>query len=266
MKKFFTLLILTAVMIMMISGAAVSAESGDTNVAVGASYTYSEKLPIESNGGDADAVKLTDGIQASTNSLWNGEWVVFDSNASAFTASVRVDLGAVYGVTSVSTRFLLDFDSGAFPPVAYKVLAGTDAENLTEIASGSYDNTGLTGTDAIEFEKVLEGKMSARYVEFRIEGTPYSWNTYMGMDEIIVTGSAETEVSEEESVEESVVETSSEPAEQSAPQSEAETESSEEQPTPGTGDDIGYIIAGLTAAAVLTFLAVAVYRRRVNVR
>jgi hypothetical protein len=260
MKK--ALALIAAIVMVLVAGTTIGFAEDVVNVAEGATYTYVVNQPIETNGGDPDGVKLTDGETGSVASLWNGAWVVFISNSAGTATTIRVDLGEVYSITSVAVNMLRDSASGAFLPASFKVYAGTDVDNLTEIASETYDSN-EAATDIVPFEKALAAGTDARYVELRFEGNDYSWNTFYGIDEIVVNGTAKTEESsteEPQSQEESTA-TSEEVSAQPVESSETSTVS------PGTGDNTNSMIIVFAAfALIIAGVAVAFNRRKGEVR
>ena len=113
------------------------------------------------------------------------------------------------------------------------------------------------------FEKALAAGTDARLSSFVSKATTYSWNTFYGIDEIVVNGTAKTEESsteEPQSQEESTA-TSEEVSAQPVESSETSTVS------PGTGDNTNSMIIVFAAfALIIAGVAVAFNRRKGEVR
>ncbi|MDD2269586.1 MAG: discoidin domain-containing protein [Eubacteriales bacterium] len=239
MKKALFLAILSCILLLSLCFTTIAAE---TNVAEGATYTYDKKTPVASNGGDPDSTKLTDAVFAEANSLWDGQWVVFESKEGNTDSSILIDLGAAFDISKISFKMLIDSQSGASLPVTLKVAIGASSSSLTEVASESYE--WVDGTDAKDFTKTLDSAVSARYIKLSITGRDYGWNTYFGFDEVMVYESdAVTEESKTET---------------SKPADTTESKAESKPSTPETGDSFVYV----SAMMVMSVAAAACVIRR----
>ena len=70
MKK--ALALIAAIVMVLVAGTTIGFAEDVVNVAEGATYTYVVNQPIETNGGDPDGVKLTDGETGSVASSGTG--------------------------------------------------------------------------------------------------------------------------------------------------------------------------------------------------